>query len=87
MSSHIDSLQSSYLFGGNAPYVEELYEAYLENPTAVPDNWRAYFDQLQNLPAPDGQLATRDQAHSPIVSPSRCAQSSAAWRPQHKTSI
>ena len=67
MSSHIESLQSSYLFGGNAPYVEELYEAYLENPTAVPDNWRAYFDQLQNLPAPDGQLATRDQAHAPIV--------------------
>jgi len=67
MSSHIDSLQNSYLFGGNAPYVEELYEAYLENPTAVPDNWRAYFDQLQNLPAPDGHLATRDQAHAPIV--------------------
>jgi 2-oxoglutarate dehydrogenase E1 component len=67
MSSHIDSLQNSYLFGGNAPYVEELYEAYLENPTAVPDNWRAYFDQLQNLPAPDGQLATRDQPHAPII--------------------
>jgi 2-oxoglutarate dehydrogenase E1 component len=67
MSSHIDSLQNSYLFGGNAPYVEELYEAYLENPTAVPDNWRTYFDQLQNLPAPDGHLATRDQAHAPIV--------------------
>ena len=38
-------LQSnSYLFGGNAPYVEELYEAYLNNPASVPDNWRDYFD-------------------------------------------
>jgi 2-oxoglutarate dehydrogenase complex dehydrogenase (E1) component-like enzyme len=35
---------NSYLFGGNAPYVEELYEAYLNNPGSVPDNWRAYFD-------------------------------------------
>ena len=45
---------NSYLFGGNAPYVEELYEAYLDNPGSVPDNWRAYFDALQNVPAADG---------------------------------
>ena len=34
---------NSYLFGGNAPYVEELYEAYLDNPGSVPDSWRTYF--------------------------------------------
>ncbi len=28
---------SSYLFGGNAPYVEELYESYLNNPGSVPE--------------------------------------------------
>ena len=67
MSSHIDSLQNSYLFGGNAPYVEELYESYLDNPSSVPDNWRNYFDQLQHLPATDGHLQTRDQRHAPIV--------------------
>ena len=37
---------NSYLFGGNAPYVEERYEAYLDNPGSVPDNWRDYFDAL-----------------------------------------
>ena len=42
---------NSYLFGGNAPYVEELYEAYLLNPGSVPDNWRTYFDNLQHVPA------------------------------------
>ncbi|MFJ1258635.1 2-oxoglutarate dehydrogenase E1 component [Cupriavidus sp. CuC1] len=57
---------NSYLFGGNAPYVEELYEAYLENPSSVPDNWRAYFDAMQNVPAVDGSNA-RDIAHAPIV--------------------
>ncbi|MCZ8236740.1 MAG: 2-oxoglutarate dehydrogenase E1 component [Inhella sp.] len=57
---------NSYLFGGNAPYVEELYEAYLDNPGSVPDNWRAYFDALQHVPATDGSDA-RDVAHAPVV--------------------
>jgi 2-oxoglutarate dehydrogenase E1 component len=58
---------NSYLFGANAPYVEELYESYLNNPGSVPDNWRAYFDQLQILPATDGSETSRDVAHAPIV--------------------
>jgi 2-oxoglutarate dehydrogenase E1 component len=57
---------NSYLFGGNAPYVEELYEAYLDNPGSVPENWRAYFDRLQNVPAVDGSTS-RDVAHAPVV--------------------
>ena len=57
---------NSYLFGGNAPYVEELYEAYLDNPGSVPDTWRAYFDNLQNVPAGDGS-DSRDVAHAPVV--------------------
>ncbi|MBC7731148.1 MAG: hypothetical protein H7306_04515, partial [Bacteriovorax sp.] len=35
---------NSYLFGGNAPYVEEMYEAYLDNPGSVPESWRKHFD-------------------------------------------
>jgi 2-oxoglutarate dehydrogenase E1 component len=58
---------NSYLFGGNAPYVEELYEAYLNNPGSVPDNWRAYFDNMQSVAAGDGLTETRDVAHAPIV--------------------
>ena len=57
---------NSYLFGGNAPYVEELYEAYLDNPGSVPEKWRAYFDALQHVPATDGSTA-RDVAHAPVV--------------------
>ena len=29
-------LNNSYLFGGNAPFIEELYEKYLANPPSVP---------------------------------------------------
>jgi 2-oxoglutarate dehydrogenase E1 component len=57
---------NSHLFGGNAPYVEEMYEAYLDNPGSVSDNWRAYFDAMQNVPAADGSNA-RDVAHAPVV--------------------
>src|SRR5207247_8733472 len=57
---------NSYLFGGNAPYVEEMYENYLANPTSVPDMWRDYFDALQNVPAVDGSNA-KDVPHLPVV--------------------
>ncbi|WP_338413097.1 2-oxoglutarate dehydrogenase E1 component [uncultured Sphaerotilus sp.] len=57
---------NSYLFGGNAPYVEEMYEAYLDNPGSVPDNWRDYFDALQHVPATNGS-DSRDVAHAPVI--------------------
>jgi len=58
---------NSYLFGGNAPYVEELYESYLNNPGSVSEQWRSYFDSMQVVPAADGNPQTRDIAHAPIV--------------------
>jgi 2-oxoglutarate dehydrogenase E1 component len=57
---------NTYLFGGNAPYVEEMYENYLANPGSVPDTWREYFDALQHVPAVDGSNA-KDVPHLPVV--------------------
>jgi 2-oxoglutarate dehydrogenase E1 component len=57
---------NSYLFGGNAPYVEELYENYLDNPGSVPENWRSYFDSMQNVPAVDGSTKP-DVVHSSVI--------------------
>lgn len=57
---------NSYLFGGNAPYVEEMYENYLANPGSVPDVWREYFDALQHVPAADGTDA-KDVPHLPVI--------------------
>lgn len=58
---------TSFLFGGDAPYVEEQYEAYLDDPTTVSDEWRDYFDALQGVPAVDGSDAG-DVVHAPVVS-------------------
>ena len=52
---------SAHLSGGNAAYVEELYELYLHDPNAVPEEWRTYF---QKLPT-DGSAAT-DVSHSTV---------------------
>ena len=38
--------KSSFLFMTNAPYIEELYEKYLQNATSVSAEWRSYFDQV-----------------------------------------
>jgi 2-oxoglutarate dehydrogenase E1 component len=57
---------NSHLFGGNAPYVEEMYENYLADPTSVPETWREYFDALQNVPAVDGSNA-KDVPHMPVI--------------------
>src|SRR5687767_5805018 len=56
-------LDSSYLFGGNAPFIEELYEKYLANPQSVPEEWRDYFDRMQVLPG----ATDKDVAHAPVV--------------------
>ncbi len=50
---------TSTLFGGNAPFVEELYESYLADPGRVPPEWREYFDELK------GDAA--DVPHAPVV--------------------
>ncbi|MFG6175681.1 2-oxoglutarate dehydrogenase E1 component [Halomonas sp. THAF12] len=53
--------RSSHVSGSNVHYVEALFDQYLDDPTAVPDEWRQYFDQL---PRPDGS-ATPDVPLAP----------------------
>ncbi|RUO65172.1 2-oxoglutarate dehydrogenase E1 component [Pseudidiomarina planktonica] len=52
-------LESSHLAGGNAAYIEELFEVYLDDPTAVGEEWRKFFDELPHE-------GTRDTKHSVI---------------------
>ncbi|MGI2260326.1 2-oxoglutarate dehydrogenase E1 component [Shewanella sp. GXUN23E] len=54
-------LESSHLSGANSTYVEEMYEAYQDDPSSVTDDWRAVFD---NLPAVNGSAP--EAAHSKV---------------------
>ena len=51
---------NSYLFAGNAAFIEELYESWLEDPARVAPEWRVYFENLQQ---PGG---SPDVAHTRI---------------------
>ncbi len=55
-----DFLASSHLYGANAPFVEALYERWLEDPGAVPAEWRAQFEAWQGA-------GGRDVAHAPVI--------------------
>lgn len=65
----------SCLYSGNAWFVEELYETYLNNPENIDQEWRSYFDSLQE------GVSGKDIAHSPIQQ----AYASATLNRQHGT--
>ena len=52
---------SSQFTGGNAPYLEELYEQYLHDPNSVSPEWRTFFTEL---PQVDG--IKQDVPHSTV---------------------
>ena len=45
-------LLTSFLYGGNADYIEELYANYQKDPASVDDSWRTFFARLGDT-APD----------------------------------
>ncbi|TAG75320.1 MAG: 2-oxoglutarate dehydrogenase E1 component, partial [Burkholderiales bacterium] len=51
--------QTSTIFGGNMPYIEEQYENYLANPSSVDAKWRDYFDAMR--------AGATDVAHQPVI--------------------
>lgn len=61
MSNLLELFQeSSPLYGGNAAYVEYLYEQYLSNPESIESCWRRRFDKIHSG-------STEDTPHSAIV--------------------
>ncbi len=44
--------ETSFLYGGNAQFVEDLYARYLTNPAAVDAHWRSFFDQFAESAKP-----------------------------------
>lgn len=56
-----DKIADSLFFGSNAPFVEELYERFLTDPSSVPEDWRKQFESMQ------AGSPRRDVAHSPVI--------------------
>ena len=51
-------LEPTPLYGGNAEYLDALYEQYLRDPASVEERWRSYFAQLA--------AGASERAHGPI---------------------
>ena len=62
LSGMLEQWASSHISGGNAEYVDALYETYLQDPSGVPIEWRDYFDQLPRVPT--DTTAVHDVPHS-----------------------
>nr|MBA3565106.1 2-oxoglutarate dehydrogenase E1 component [Gammaproteobacteria bacterium] len=56
---------SSPLFGGNAPYIERLYDVFLTDPDSVAPPWREHFEQISN--GADGEIAHRPMRQAAAV--------------------
>src|SRR6202042_2805046 len=54
-----DQLATTALSGGNAGFIEDLYEQFLRDPAGVDPTWAAYFTRLKGG-------ATGEVAHSPV---------------------
>ncbi len=48
MSNIDDERIDSWMSGGNASFVEQLYEQFLSEPALVGENWRHYFEKWQS---------------------------------------
>ncbi len=44
-------LNTAFLYGANAPYIEDLYARYQENPNSVDAGWREFFAGFNDAPA------------------------------------
>jgi 2-oxoglutarate dehydrogenase E1 component len=70
-----DQIATSALYGGNADYVESLFEQYLADPASVEPHWRGYFAAL---PRPAGPEASHRAIQSAIASRARAARDAGA---------
>ena len=75
--SMLGQWQTSHLAGGNAAYLDQLYEDFLLDPGKIDPDWRAYFE---NLPQINGGL--KDTQHSIIREHFRALGHRRTHRPQ-----
>ena len=52
-------LEATPLYGGNAEFLDALYEQYLRDPDSVEERWRSYFAQLGPRPGEPSHAAVR----------------------------
>src|SRR5213075_957162 len=67
--------RTSFLYGGNADYIENLYARYEADPAALDGEWQTFFESLKTT-APTSRRARADRRGSGYSGRSRRAASS-----------
>src|SRR3954468_3241478 len=70
--------ETSFLYGGNAAFVEDLYAKWAADPNSVEPSWRALFASLQDR---------ADEVKAAAVKPGWTARSAPAARPEWLSAI
>ncbi len=71
-------LEPTPLFGGNAAFLDALYEQYLRDPASVEENWRRYFEAL---PGPKGAERPQGPIEAALAERARQPRAAAAASP------
>jgi len=67
MPSNSEFDASAPLFVGNATFVEEMYERFLQNPDSVDESWRRFFRENTNGAGPQPRSASWAETRSRVI--------------------
>jgi 2-oxoglutarate dehydrogenase E1 component len=70
-------LDTAFLYGANAAYIEQLYAQYAEDPASVPESWQRFFRGVAD-PAADATHATPDASQARLIAMSSTAPAGSA---------
>jgi 2-oxoglutarate dehydrogenase E1 component len=62
MSNNEDFISTSHAGGGQASYLESLYESYLKDPSSIPEDWTHYFNSL-----PSSEASGEEASHQEVI--------------------
>ena len=57
-----DFISTSHAGGGQASYLESLYESYLKDPRSIPEDWMHYFNSL-----PTSSEGAQEASHQEVI--------------------
>ncbi len=77
---------TSQFFSGNATYIEELYERFLNNPQSVDAEWQRYFGSLGSAQPPQ-RLASWTQVSSKVIGAPREEEAKPAGKDAKKAGV
>ncbi len=62
-------LDTAFLYGANAAWIEQLHAQYVEDPSSVPESWQDFFRQVDDVGADATKAAKGPEWREPLKTP------------------